>query len=475
MEDISIWLRDFITEFRKESGKLSQEERSRISNLDDFFPPCQVILLWFKDANLQYLICSHDSSRNDMEIDIEGPIPTYEAIDRMSSILKDPKWSRPLSEEEKKHVLDKNITFSEILEGAFLNMIQEIRNKFFQKPLVKSLCRSKSWLTSRSFLWTIEGNIAEMDKKKLVAKTLEQAKKEATRAKAPPPPQPPPKPLIDSCATYFYPPIWVGKLPRKTFREKVHGSFMFPKKAFDLGYKGRVLVINQNGLIAIGEENVPKATRMLNEIMATFVLMGFEASAVRELEVGEAKIDASTLALTQWGTRAYTLRTQLSASFPSTQQTFQYRTEIKKEDLIRVIKQAERICKDPDISDFLSFFLEAHTHLDNSEYSQSFIMSWVIVERQMYWLWKKFLKEEQIPRKRRGKLTNPTYWTIDFVLEGLSLGGQLSKEDYSYLMSLKSKRNDIIHVGEATTLEEAEKCFNVAKSIVKQRSGLSQT
>lgn len=120
MEDINVWLRDFITEFRKQSEKLSQEERSRISNLDDFFPPCQVLLLWFQNVNLQYLICTHDSSRKDVEIEIEGPIPTHEAIDRMDSILKDPKWNRRLSKEEKKYVYDKTITFPRILEGSFI-------------------------------------------------------------------------------------------------------------------------------------------------------------------------------------------------------------------------------------------------------------------------------------------------------------------------------------------------------------------
>ena len=473
MEGITVWLRDFITEFRKEAKKLSKEARSRVSNLDDFFPPCQVLLLWFQDVKLQYLICTHDSSRSDLEIETEGPIHTYEAVDRMDSILKDPKWDRELTEEEKKYGFDKTITFSSILESSFLNMIQEIRNQPFQKPPATSSVGMKRLLISRDFLWNIYGNIAKMDKTKMITKILEQAKKEATGARVKPlTPPPPPKPFIKSCSTYSYPPIWVGKLPRRTFTEKAHHAFIFPKKALDLRYKDRVVIISEDGLIAMGEEKIPKATRMLNEIMATFLLMGFEASAVRELEVCDAKIDPSSLTITRWGTRVDTPRTQLAHFFPQQRLMLESRTEIGKDDLISVIEQAERISQDPDISDFLAFFLEAHTHLKNSEYSQSFIMSWVIVERQMYWLWKKFLKEEQIPSKRRKKLTFPAIWTIDFVLEGLNLGGQLSKEDYIDLMSLKEKRNAIIHDGESTTFEEAEKCFKIAKDIVKQRSGL---
>lgn len=77
-----------------------------------------------------------------------------------------------------------------------------------------------------------------------------------------------------------------------------------------------------------------------------------------------------------------------------------------------------------------------------------------------------------MPRKRREKLTIPSYWTIDFILEGLNIGGRLSNKDYDDLMFLKNKRNDIIHQGEGTTSEEAEQCFKIARDIVRQRSGL---
>jgi hypothetical protein len=457
--------------FREQSEKLSQDEKSKISNLDDFFAPCQVLVLWFPDGNVQYLICAHDDGRKDMEMEIEGPIPLYEAVDKMESILKDPKWNRNLSEKEKEHIYGAT-TFSEILEGHFLNMIQEIRNVSFQKPPKTSLVGSKFMLTMRSFRWTIRGNIAQMDEMKMVNEILEQAKKESARAKTEAPTAPQAKPIIKGWSTFFYPRIWVGKLPRKTFKEKVFGSFIFPEKALDLEYKGKVVIINQDGLIAIGEESVQKAARMLNEIMATFLLLGIEANAVRELEVGDATIDPSSKTLTSWSTRADTPRTQFLFPFSAEPPPWQPVLEIEKERLIKVIQQAELITKDPDISDFLIFFLEANTHLKNSEYAQSFIMSWVITERHVFWLWDKFLKEEGIPRKRRDKLMNPAYWTIDYILEGLNLGRQLSQKDYEELMSLKNKRNDIIHGGEAVNLEEATKCLDLARNIVKQRASI---
>jgi hypothetical protein len=188
--------------------------------------------------------------------------------------------------------------------------------------------------------------------------------------------------------------------------------------------------------------------------------------------VGDATIDPSSKTLTQWGAKANSPRTQFDFFFSREPPFWLPIIEINKERLIEIIQQAERITKDPNASDFLIFFLEADTHLKNSEYAQSFIMSWVIIERHMLWLWEKFLKEEGILRERRSKLTNPTYWTIDFILEGLNLVGRLSNNEYNELITLKNRRNDIVHAGESVTMEEAKKCLELAKSIVQQRSGM---
>lgn len=472
MSNVEIWLKEFLAEFRNQCKQLSQEEKAKVSNLDNFSPPCQMLFLHLKDVNFQYLIVTHDEAKSDGEIIVYGPIPTYEAVDRLDSILKDPRWNRELSEEEKKFVWEKTIKFRDVLERVFLGIINELRNLPFVKP-ESTIIGEKSWLTANSFIWKIRGNIANLSHIEVVNKIVEDAKKQLEVAKTEPkPPGTPLKPVIKGSGTYFYPPIWIGKLPGKTFREQALGSFIFPKKAFDMKYKGKVVVVNDDGFIAIGEQDISKATRMLNEIMATGLLLGLPFFAARELEVSDSEIDSSTLDITSHGIRTLSLRTQLFFEFPFARKvTIIERTEVDKEKLVGLIQQAERITRDPDIADFLVFLLEAHTCLHSSEYMQSFVMSWVIIERQMFWLWQRFLKEEQVPRARREKIMNPVYWTVDFVLETLNLLGQVSQEDYDVLMKLKNKRNDIMHEGESVSQSEAEKCFEIAKMIVKQRVG----
>jgi hypothetical protein len=475
LKDIDTWLREFLTEFRRQSEKLSEDERAKIYKFDDFSSPCQILLLWFKDANAQFLIVTHDEDREDQEITVHGPVPTYEAVETLDSILKDPKWNIELSEEEKK-LLPETIQFNP-LEYLFFYIVNQLRELQFTKPVKAFIC-SKSVLSDNSFTWQVQGNIAELNHVELVNEIIEEARKEAevARTKKEPSAPSPPTITIKGCGIYFHPPIWIGKLPRKTFKQKMLGPLVFPMKAMDLKYKGKIVVIKEDGFIAIGEENTSKATRMLNEIMATSLLLNFPALAVRELEVNETQIDPLTLDIRGGIMAMNSLRTQLAFSLWRPQlgvQPIEVRKEITKEELANIIQQAERITQDSEVADFLVFLLDAHTYLQNSEYMQSFIMSWMIIERHIFWLWKKFLKEEQINRKRRDKLTNSLYWTIDYVLETLNITGQINLEDYKNLMKLKKKRNDIIHKGEKVTLDEAERCFQIAMNIVKERSHLT--
>jgi hypothetical protein len=476
LNDIEAWLKDFLVEFRRQYDQLSEDQKSRISNLDNFMPPCQMDIFCFKGVSFQWLIVTHGKERKDAEIACHGPVPTYQAVETLESVLSDSKWDRELSEEEKKtffFVTEKRPKFRDLLEPVLLKIVGELRNL----PLIgpgPTMIGRKQMLSLDSFVWYVRGSVTDLPCTEAVTGIMEDAKKQAEiiKAKGEQAQPEPRKSGIKGFGTYFYPPVWVGKLPEQTFREKAFGSILFPMKALDTNYKGRIIVINEDGFIAIGEQDSLKATKMLNEIMATAFLHGLQFLSARELEVSDAEIDPSTLNLTSFGVRGTSLRAQL---FPMNQfSTRIFRIEIEKETLVDLIREAERINQDPDLADFLVLLLEAHTCMQSSEYMQSFMMSWMIVEKNVFWMWNRFLKEEMITGDRRRKLTNPMSWTVDSILETLNLAGKLSSDDYITLIALKNKRNRIMHESERVTPEEAERCFNVAKVIVQQRcSGLS--
>ncbi len=139
---------------------------------------------------------------------------------------------------------------------------------------------------------------------------------------------------------------------------------------------------------------------------------------------------------------------------------------LSKENIIDILNRADRITKDNEIKKSLPFLLESYTHLQSSEYPQCFVMGWTVVERYIASIWDKFLKEKSVSSRRRDKLQG-LLWTTDDILESLNLAGEIDTQDYSNIMSLKDKRNKIIHQGEPATKDDAEQCFKVALAVVQ--------
>jgi len=474
LSNVRNWLEKFLFEFRKQYDSLSEDEKSAIANIDNFMPPCQMLFLHFENVNFQYLIVTHDKNRKDGEITVYGPIPTYEAVDVLDSILKDPKWDRELTKEDKRYLWNVE-KFRDVLEQRFLYIITELRSSPFIKPGGPTLIGAKITLTARSFIWYIRGNITDLDPAKIVDKIIQDARKRIKDFKTVKKPVviTPPQTSIRGFGTYFYPPIWIGEAPRKTFKEKALGIIILPEKAFDTTYKEKVVVVNNNGYIAIGEEDYSKAFKMLNEIMATGLLFDLPFFAARDLDISKVGIDPFSLTISSWGSGESPLKELLFYEEMGRTDLFfsplRKRREVKKEKIVSLIREAERITQSPDLSDSLIFLLDAYTCLQSSEYIQSFILSWIVIERHLYRLWERFLQERQIAGKRKNKLTNPLQITIDIILETLNFAGQLSHKEYADLMDLKNKRNNIMHKGKMVTQIEAEKCFQKAKNIIRQR------
>jgi hypothetical protein len=352
-----------------------------------------------------------------------------------------------------------------ILEEEF-EFLQELRKRVFRPPIPID-CAYKKSLTKTIFVWKIIGNLTNFKKLSdhigkvhtdAIPKTVLPDEKIIDNSQSQEP--------IKGFITIFQPQIWIGDLPTRTFRQRALTPSLFPSIVHNQNYKNRVVAITQNGIIAIGEKNNRKAVRFLNEIMAVLLLSGIETSAITENDLGEAEFTAAIFRSWEMVGR---LEKANCLEYP------EFKTpliKLKEEKIINLIEKAANISTDCTLSDYLVFLLQAYTHKQNSEFTQSFILSWLIIERQISWQWVNFLSEEGVAKRRRDKLMNSNYWTIDFVIEALSLSGNLPSNEYDILISLKNKRNDIIHSGETPSKEETNKCYLLACQIVKERCGM---
>ena len=109
---------------------------------------------------------------------------------------------------------------------------------------------------------------------------------------------------------------------------------------------------------------------------------------------------------------------------------------------------------------------EGLTHLTNSEFAQSFIMSWSIIERHYYDIWFTLLSQRNIDHERSSKLTNPNQWSIDYVLEVLELENKIDENSYDLLMELKRKRNKFYYNGKQVAKDDADRSLQYAKKLL---------
>ena len=122
----------------------------------------------------------------------------------------------------------------------------------------------------------------------------------------------------------------------------------------------------------------------------------------------------------------------------------------------------------------LIFILEAFTFFENTEFKQSYIMSWAVIENFIETKWDEFIQEKKIESDRKNKLKNPSSWSTDYILEALNFAGKIKDREYELLMKLKKKRNGIIHKGVNVSKKEAKECLDLAFLFLTMKEDLRE-
>jgi hypothetical protein len=319
----------------------------------------------------------------------------------------------------------------------------------------------------------VTGNLAKASPQALALEIIDGAKKQAefVGKTGQPASSPLPSPRISAHGGFIFPPVWIGKAPKRTFVERLSRMPMFPREAYEGTYKDRMLIADQDGFLAMAEGDRLKAAALLNEIMAVRLLDGKPTYALRELEVIETHIDPEEKRITSKGVSSLSPRSSIMDEWLRESWHVTPRAEVvSMEDMDEWLRKAERVTQSAPASETLRFLLEAYTHFQNSDYLESFVLSWLIVEKDVYSRWDRYLGDKSIQGSRKGKLENPGVWTADVVIEELSLSGEISSNDYNKLMSMKTVRNNIIHKGERVSKEQADELLELALEIVRNET-----
>lgn len=479
------YLRQLVLLFRKEYEKLPIDRRSQVSNLNDFSAPCQIEAIWATNAqlnlNFQLLLISHFGDRDDFDFNLHGPIELHKMASEMEFLRSEKKWKRKLLRKDAQRFPKSVKSYQDIFEDGLIHFAGHIRgyisSVIFQEPRQLPAIDGRWLLTSEVSCWFVFGDVRSANPGTVIDSIFKEAKRRprVTAKTVPKKEDKTPavrKTPIVGYGTFLYPPVRFDELPDVTFGARIMGlpALAMPRLVVNTMYKNRKVLVYRDGLLFIGENNIHKATAMLNELTSVISFLLTPSFSLKESELGETVIDSNDFKMVRGSMPLISERTRLFEDRWSQfdKHKWTQRKQLSSHELLRVLERAKQIAQEKSIVDNLLLWHEGFTYFENSEYTQCFIMNWIIIEKHIFGLLSEFLQHQLVEKDRAKKLLKSHSWTTDHFLEVLSLSGRLEKGDYKEYMRLKRVRNEIVHKGKRVSQEDAETCLKKCTTIIEK-------
>lgn len=481
---LETWCEQAIYQFRKEYESLDSCEKSCVVKFLSLLAPSQIEIFWVSHpTEFQLVVVFHDPDRKDQEIIINGPYWGNELEKEVINLMDEPRWRKELRytkpdgdwiSEYDFDAGNQEHKYSDYFVNPFSQFLNILRNS----PLIqfKEGILMGSPFGDEDFCKIIRGNIASLDRIDLLSDTLDSARQEGVRRRTRNPNEKTPysgdkkgKKYINLVGAYYCPGLYISDSCELSFKEKLYGLNILEHQKYDhkFTFGNKTGYFTKYGLVLIPCNSEPDAIQKLNLIFAISLVKGFPALSVRSTELLRTKIEENTDPLGQgFG--------GLSGGNPNTKRFTlgdiqgQRKKVISLEQMYEIIKNFETVWKNDSLLNYLLYLIESHTHLENKEYSQSYLYSWLIVEQDIANRFEQILDQKSMSSKRKGKFSNHDKWSSDNKIEFLNLYGAISDEEYTELIEWNLKRNKFAHKGFQIDKKLAKSLYNRSSEIVKQ-------
>lgn len=481
-EKLKNWFNDLIIRFRELYNNLSQDEKKRIYSLENLNAPLQLNIFWFQNPvfNIDYQIIFFTRWKDfkDLSIEVHGPIKFSKCANSIENILSNGKWNRIVSTSLTFWPSGTKLKYRDYLENLFYNNFSNFKRNFLNwlfRDNDKPFYSAEESFTNECFQWICYGNISKANIDDIINRIIQNARRKRNQKQLKNV-ELKPKP-IKGYGCYIYPPIWLGKFPEFSLQEKLFGAryHSHDREFLNIIYKGKYLIIEKDGYIAIGVDDKKKARNMLNEIMAIAQFFELPFYTIREPDLGDVRIDPENQKIQSMSMMGKTIRTELLQDRweDLSQINLKSRIEVSAKVLKKIAKFSEILTVNKQISNLLRLFLEAKTYFLNFEYSQSILMSWILIESKIESEWNKIIENKITNLSHLRKLKKNKFHTIDDKIEILNLTERLSEEEYDLFINLKKVRNKIVHNGVNATKEKAEDAIKICSNIIKEIIGIN--
>lgn len=472
--------------FRSEFQKLSPKEKEKEQMINSLKSPCQFQIISSPDKVEHLIIKTHFSEIKDKTIriiELQGD----SFLEQLEHFLEDPIWTKQA--DDYAYPLNEGESFPRALRGAVVGFGQSIANPFrLKKPSMRAGIGMMRLVNSEFAIWNAYGLLEQIDLDEQARNFVQECKRalehEERKAK-----EQPPSPnktqtaqsaqseqiretipnTVSGLGTFFYPPLLVGKF-NPNLKNQIYGMEYntLNENVIQKKFDDTTVEVSTGGLIMIETKSANQAEKILNTIMGTALILGIPLHSVRTSEIAGISFDVKKNQMTGTSWTESTKRMDLfwsSTHLPYSRYRSDVRSRISIKDMELILKNAENIWKNKENSDMVRLLLGSFTHLDNGDFSQSFIMSWMIIEKNLYDLWRRKLLSTGVSKRIRDDLDR---WDVYRVLEVLHLDKIVSEDDYNDLKNLNRIRNDVIHEGYEVTEKQSKDCYKIAEKITEK-------
>lgn len=470
-DDVRGWCGELIDIFRARVENLPADVAEQIPNNLDYGFPCQIEIFCLKEPEAQLFVLTHDENRSDREIIVNGPYEGYEFVNEVEKVLQEPRWQKTTSAPTGAYMRGDESKIADRFVTNVYNFVNSVKGAIFRETTSPSPRHGMAFPYD-GWVSTVHGSITEADSEEIMEDAVTQAENRVENLEGKPEKSKAEKSVENEKAegfgSYLYPPIWVGSKPEKSFEQKVMGHEVRKSvKTFDSSFKDYILIVNRDGFLSTNIRDEKTAIEVLNTIFAAGIFKGYGWYAVRNPELTEVVLDEDQKTASSRSTQVTSIRSLLDARMGYPQ--FQKREEVSQEELEEIFKLAEKIYDDDELGEQVPLLIEAYTHYDNGEYSQSLLINWILVEQYLTSVLGEGLRERSVNRKRRDKILDSQNWSASNQLELLELLGKLDSDTYAFLDDMRKLRNEVVHEAADVSEREAQELMEVTLDLLGDR------
>jgi hypothetical protein len=461
-EALKTWLLNFIDEIRTSYEALDESSRSQ-SEYVDLRNNCQIEVFWLEYPENQVIVFTFNSERYDKEVFIYGPSNIEPLLDEVAEVTQTDRWNSFADVARFAPKKGAKAPFARAFELLFIEYLRIIREKPFELNAwyIEKFSEQNICIFSR-------GNITEADFRSMARTFLPifakdpfqiyKTTQERRRIRSLWP---------EGFGSYFYPPLWIGKKPKRDFKLEALGTDYMVPEAFNLEFDGIRMTVNSDGFVGLQTGDKAIAQERLNIIFGSAAISSVSCFKAKESDIQPIRFEPKSLKVDVQSELPHHSRPSSFSTTDRTRSIAELRA-ISKTKMQRIIQEAALIIQ-KDLSADFSLWFEAYDHFKNREDEQSFVMSWIVIERYLYHLLENHLTElahkGRISAEKKEKISK---LQVASLLLFLSATECIDENDYSKLVELNNSRNKLVHKGVPISRRISKKCLKYSEGIIRQ-------